>query len=188
MPDTVKKHAMFSPSEKSWVNYDRDKIVARYDQVMAVERGTQLHEFAATAIKLKMLLDPSMGVIADYVQDCITLNVETEQEVIYTPEINGTADAIKYDPYENRLYVFDLKTGQSKASIVQLQIYAAIWCAYNGKNPLSMKFDLRIYHNQYPERNCSEEDENLSNRIYDIIEQMNYIDMVVGEIRNGGSR
>ena len=64
-------HAPFSPSEKSWIRYDKDKILNRIRQMEIVERGTALHELAAQCIKLRVQLDASNGIISDYVRDCI---------------------------------------------------------------------------------------------------------------------
>lgn len=177
----VKKHAVFSPSEKYWINYDREKIISRFEQVMAVERGTALHEFAAKAIELKVRLAPEEGIIANYVSDCIDLNVDTEVELTYTNEINGTADAIKFDEATNTLYIFDLKTGSSKASLIQVMIYAALWCLSHWRDPLTMNFDLRIYHNVHPERDTSIEDPELNCKINDVVIQMQYVAQVVDE-------
>lgn len=183
MAPPVKKHAVFSPSEKYWVNYDRARIIQRYDQVIAIERGTALHELAAKCIDLKIHLDPCEGVIATYVSDCISYKMDTEVELVFTNEINGTADAIRYDRESNTLYVFDLKTGSTKASLVQVMIYAALWCCVHNRDPLTLSYDLRIYHNQYPEKIDTESDPQLGERINDIIVQMRYVASVINDYR-----
>ena len=45
-------HAFLSPSQYHWVNYDLEKLENRFYNYKAAERGTALHEYAATAIRL----------------------------------------------------------------------------------------------------------------------------------------
>ena len=47
------KHAFLSASNYRWLKYDKNKLIDVYNAKQAVERGTRLHEYAATAIRLK---------------------------------------------------------------------------------------------------------------------------------------
>ena len=46
------KHAFLSPSQYHWVNYSSEKLEERYYNSEATKRGTELHAYAASAIKL----------------------------------------------------------------------------------------------------------------------------------------
>lgn len=182
-------HATFSPSDKTWLNYDREKIRQRVVAARAVQRGTELHELAEHCIRMKTPLDPSNGVISTYVRDCIEYDMNTEVQMMYSEDIGGTADALHYDQAANRLYVFDLKTGDRKTSINQVIIYAALWCLTNYHNALSMTFDLRIYSKTHPQRLVSGEEDDevlVAQRVYDVCEQIIYVQSIIDEtIREG---
>ena len=151
------KHALFSPSEKAWIRYDKEKIVNKVQQAEAILRGTLLHELAASCIKLKVTLGKENGIISEYVQDCIQCGCETERQVYYSEYIYGTADAIRFDVDARLLYIFDLKTGEKAVPIDQVLIYAAIWCLEHGISPEDINYDLRIYSNTRPIRLATEE-------------------------------
>lgn len=44
------KHAIFSASKNSWLNYSEDKLVLVYSNMLAKQKGTELHELAAKLI------------------------------------------------------------------------------------------------------------------------------------------
>ena len=46
------KHAFLSASQYHWLNYDDDKLIDRYLNFKATQRGTELHALAAQHIKL----------------------------------------------------------------------------------------------------------------------------------------
>lgn len=46
------QHALFSPSQSSWLSYDEDKIAERVLNQYRAPLGTEIHEYAATQIKL----------------------------------------------------------------------------------------------------------------------------------------
>jgi hypothetical protein len=50
------KHAFLSPSQHTWLRYDTDTLKTRYYNSQAKQRGTELHEFAASCIKLRKKL------------------------------------------------------------------------------------------------------------------------------------
>lgn len=47
------KHALFSPSQPSWIRYDKSKILDRLRSQYANTLGTLIHEFAASQIILR---------------------------------------------------------------------------------------------------------------------------------------
>ena len=46
------KHAVFSPSQCSWLNYSDDKALEVWQNKQASERGTRLHAWAKDTIDL----------------------------------------------------------------------------------------------------------------------------------------
>ena len=50
------RHAFLSGSKYHWINYDEEKLAATYEKYLAVQKGTELHAFAAEAIRLKQKL------------------------------------------------------------------------------------------------------------------------------------
>jgi hypothetical protein len=67
----------------------------------------------------------------------------TEQILFYSENCFGTADAISFR--YNTLRIHDLKTGVYPGSVHQLEVYAALFCLEYDKDPLKIKYDLRIY-------------------------------------------
>jgi predicted nuclease of restriction endonuclease-like (RecB) superfamily len=55
----------------------------------------------------------------------------------------GTTDAISFK--QNFLRIHDLKTGQTPASVRQLEIYMALFCLEYDVNPNDIKAELRLY-------------------------------------------
>lgn len=138
-------HAPFSASNYHWLNYDNDKAIEYIRNMRAKERGTKLHELAAMNIKYKR---PMQGkdTLAKYVNDCITLNMDPEVLLYYSPYFFGTTDAISVDA-KGKLRISDLKTGVTPASIKQLYIYDALYCLDYNVNPKDIPHELRIYQN-----------------------------------------
>ena len=119
-------HAFLSPSNNSWTNYSEEKLIQRYLNMKAVERGTELHQFACDAIRLNRLQPRSKETLCLYVNDAIGFKLTPEQPLFYSFNCFGTADAIGYS--KNILRIHDLKTGEIEASMKQLYIYAALFC------------------------------------------------------------
>jgi len=69
--------------------------------------------------------------------------MKTEQPLKYSENCFGTADAICFR--QNVLRIHDLKTGETRASMRQLEIYAALFCLEYRVNPFDIKIELRIY-------------------------------------------
>ena len=120
------RHAFLSPSNNAWTNYDEEKLVQRYLNAKAVERGTKLHQFAHDAITLERMLPRIKETLCMYVNDAIMFKMTPEQPLIYSYNCFGTADAISYK--RNVLRIHDLKTGDIEAGMKQLYIYAALFC------------------------------------------------------------
>lgn len=139
------KHAFLGASKYAWLNYDPKKLVQVYLNHLAVQKGTELHEFAATAIKLKQKLRMRNKTLNLYVNDAISFKMIPEQVLYYSDKCFGTADAIIFN--DNLLRIHDLKTGTHKASFRQLEIYAALFCLEYDMDPETMNFELRIYQN-----------------------------------------
>jgi len=80
-----------------------------------------------------------------YVNDAIHFKMQPEQVLYYSENCFGTADAISFK--KDMLRIHDLKTGKTKPSLHQLEIYAALFCLEYDKKPGSIDIELRIYFN-----------------------------------------
>jgi hypothetical protein len=69
--------------------------------------------------------------------------MKSEQVLFYSYNSFGTADAISFK--DGLLRIFDLKTGNSKVSFKQLDIYAALFCLEYGVTPETIAIEERIY-------------------------------------------
>lgn len=144
-------HAFLSPSKYHWVNDNDDKLLVRYSNHKAVQTGVEMHEFASHAIKKNIKLARYKKALYMFVNDAIGYNMESEQMLYYSPYCFGTADAISFR--DNTLRIFDLKTGISKPSFIQLDTYAALFCLEYDYNPNKIDIILRIYQGAgYEER------------------------------------
>lgn len=47
------EHALFSPSQPAWLNYNDDQIIAAYCNSHRAELGTEIHEWSSVQIKLR---------------------------------------------------------------------------------------------------------------------------------------
>ena len=139
------QHALLSPSQYAWLNYDVDKLIKFYKAKQAIKRGTELHEFAEKAIRMNRRLWRQKETVSMYVNDAITYQMEPEQVLYYSNYIFGTADTCSFDG--SLLRIHDLKTGTITASMKQLQIYAALFCLENEIHPGDINTELRIYQN-----------------------------------------
>jgi len=66
-----------------------------------------------------------------------------EQVLFYSYNCYGTADAISFR--NNGLRIHDLKTGYSRVSMLQLEVYAALFCLEYEHKPNQIDIELRIY-------------------------------------------
>lgn len=138
-------HAFLSPSSYAWFNYDDDKLLKTYISKLASARGTYIHDLASRLIKTRTRLPDTKDTLNQFVNDSISFKMESERKLWYSKFCFGTADAIWAD-YEH-LKIFDLKTGKTKASFMQLKIYAALFfLEYSPYKISNMKdIELRIY-------------------------------------------
>lgn len=137
------KHAFLSPSSYHWLNYDDQKLMARFVAARAAMRGTDLHAFAHEAIRLGVKLSRSNQSMSTYVNDALAYGMVTEQVLYYSDNCFGTADTIGFR--RGKLRIHDLKTGISPTSEKQLEVYAALFCLEYGVNPFEIDAELRIY-------------------------------------------
>lgn len=137
------QHAFLSASKYHWINYDENKVAESYDRFLAIERGTELHDFAARCIQLKQRLPKSNKTLNMYVNDAIGYRMTPEQVLYYSDNCFGTADAISFN--KGMLRIHDLKTGVIPAHMEQLLIYAALFCLEYKTKPETIDIELRIY-------------------------------------------
>ena len=139
-------HAFLGASNYHWINYTDDKLKTVYQNDIARKRGTELHDLAERLIKLKVKLPRSTKTLNRYVNDAIGFQMIPEQILYYSDNCFGTADTISFK--NNILRIHDLKTGANQASIVQLRIYAALFCMEYSYDPNDIdQIILRIYQN-----------------------------------------
>lgn len=146
------KHAFLSASQCHWLRYDTKKLISRFENEQAKQRGTELHEFASMSIKhrIKLLPGHTHPAVANFVNDAIGFRMASEVVLYYSPWAFGTADAISYqaptkDNPRGLLRIHDLKTGTTKPKIEQLMVYAAYFFLEYHVKPEKTDIVLRIY-------------------------------------------
>ena len=120
------QHAFLSPSQYHWIRYTKEKLIERYFNSQAVERGTKLHAYAHDAIELNRMQPRNKDTVNMFINDAIGFKMTSEQPLFYSYLCFGTTDAIAYR--RNILRIHDLKTGETEAHFEQLRIYAALFC------------------------------------------------------------
>lgn len=141
--DLVGQHAILGASKYHWINYDEEKIDATFNKFLAAQRGTELHALACDLIRLKTKLPKTKQSLNMYVNDAIGYRMKPEQVLFYSPNSFGTADTICFR--DGILRIHDLKTGVTAVSMIQLEIYAALFCLEYDVNPEKIDIELRIY-------------------------------------------
>lgn len=139
------QHAFLGASKYHWINYSETKIAETYANFLAVQKGTELHAFAAQCIRLGQKLPKSRKTLNQYVNDAIGYRMVPELVLFYSTNCFGTADAIAFRG--NTLRIHDLKTGVTPTHMEQLEIYAALFCLEYQKPPHEIEIELRIYQN-----------------------------------------
>jgi hypothetical protein len=137
------QHAFLGASKYHWIFYDEGKLAEYYKKALAAQKGTELHEFAASCIKLRQKLPKSRKTLNMYVNDAIGYRMTPEQILYYSPNCFGTADAISFQ--KGFLRIHDLKTGVTPAHMEQLLVYASLFCLEYGVRPGEIETELRIY-------------------------------------------
>lgn len=146
-PDLSGKHAFLSPSNNHWLNYDDEKLESRFYNSMAAAHGSRLHAFAAEAISLRHRMARNNQTLNRYINDAISFDMIPEQILFYSENAFGTADAIRFWEDTRTLRIHDLKTGATKVTFVQLEVYAALFCLEYKVKPGTVNFILRLYQN-----------------------------------------
>lgn len=136
-------HAFLSPSNYHWLNYDDQKLEARFFSFQGSRRGTLLHKLAHDSIKLGVKLSRSNQALSTYVNDGIGYKMNCEQPLFFSVNCFGTADTICFR--RDKLRIHDLKTGITATSEKQLEVYAAIFCLEYSIDPFEIEIELRIY-------------------------------------------
>ena len=137
-------HAFLSPSQYHWINYDEEKLRFRYKTLRAALEGVEHHRYAAICIEEGIYHDNEKTTVGLYINQCIQYKMSPEVVLFYSPNAYGTVDAIAYR--YRRLRINDLKTGVSRVSVHQLEVYAALFCLEYEIDPFSMRgIELRIY-------------------------------------------
>lgn len=139
------RHALLGASNYHWINYTDQKLEARVAASTMARRGTALHELAHNAIRLGVKISSSDKTLAAYVRDGIGYRMTCEQPLYYSDNVFGTPDTISFR--RNFLRIHDLKTGITKSSVHQLEVYAALFCLEYEYSPFSIEMELRIYQN-----------------------------------------
>ena len=137
------KHAFLSASKYHWINYDEEKLAVAFQNFMAAQRGTELHEHAKRCIQLGTKLMKSKKTLNMFVNDAIGYRMTPEQPLYYSSNCFGTADAICFR--DGVLRIHDLKTGATPTHMEQLYIYAALFCLEYDVKPETIQIELRIY-------------------------------------------
>lgn len=144
--DLEGRHAFLGASKFSWINYDENSLAEAYSRYTARQRGTELHELAATCIKLRQKLPRSKKTLNMYVNDAIGYRMTPEQPLYYSENCFGTADAISFR--DGLLRIHDLKTGTVvPGHMEQLMVYSALFCLEYRMKPAEIAMELRIYQN-----------------------------------------
>ncbi len=172
------KHAFLSASQYHWLNYDDDKLIERYRNWKATERGTRLHALAAEHISLGIKMPRTNKTLDRYINDAIGFGMDPEVLLYYSDNCFGTADAILFK--KDFLRIHDLKTGVTPASIKQLDIYAALFCLEYGIEPGNIEMELRLYQNNDVVIANPEADE-----IFPIMDRIISFDKLINQIKNG---
>lgn len=170
------QHAFLSASKYHWVRYDEAKVAESYSKFLAIQKGTELHEFAAQCIRLGQKLPRSQKTLNMYVNDAIGFKMVPEQVLYYSDNCFGTADAIAFR--NGMLRIHDLKTGVLPAHMEQLEIYAALFCLEYKMKPSDINMELRLYQgNEVVVHNPTVED------IAPIIDKIITFDKIINKIK-----
>ncbi len=177
--DLQGKHAFLSPSNYHWLNYDEQKLEARYATYYSARRGTDLHALAHEAIRLGVRLSDESKALSAYVNDAIGFKMQCEQPLRYSDNCFGCADTICFR--SSVLRIHDLKTGITKASFRQLEIYGALFCLEYEIDPTLIDIELRIY-----QRDDVLVHEPSSDRISEVMETIMYADQHIEMVKASG--
>lgn len=172
------RHAFLSPSQYHWLNYDKEKLEERYFSSQARQRGTELHDFASKAIKLGRKMPKNKDSLNMFVNDAIGYSMTSEQPLYFSENCFGTADAISFR--KNQLRIHDLKTGDTPASMLQLYIYAALFCLEYEYDPVDISISLVIYQSN-EKVECVPEPEEIQDVMDKIVDFDSYLNTLINK-------
>jgi hypothetical protein len=110
----------------------------------AALEGMWHHRYAAIAIEEREIQDDETTTVGMYINQCIQFRMHPEVVLYYSPNSFGTVDAISYR--YRVLRISDLKTGETRASEHQLEVYAALFFLEYRISPFDVRdIELRIY-------------------------------------------
>lgn len=141
------KHALLSPSRYTWLRYTDEQLREFVRNYRAAEKGTELHEYAETAIRLGRKQPNTKETVNAYINDAIGFGMTPEVILKYSDVCFGTADALSFNEKRKKLRIHDLKTGVTPAKMDQLLVYAALFCLEYNFRPHEISTELRIYQN-----------------------------------------
>jgi len=139
----VSDHAFLSPSSYHWINYTEEKLAYRWKTARAALEGLADHRYAAEAILLRETQMDDEHTLGMYINDCIRWRMEPELVLYFSDNCFGTADAISFRRHV--LKISDLKTGVTRTSEHQLEVYTALFCLEYDVDPYDIEIELRIY-------------------------------------------
>lgn len=174
------KHAFLSASKYHWINYDDEKLKTLFENYLAAQRGSELHEHAKRCIELGTKLMKSKQTLNMFVNDAIGFRMTPEQPLYYSPNCFGTADAICFR--NNVLRIHDLKTGSTPTHMEQLMVYAALFCLEYGVKPIDIQIELRIYQNDEVFIECPDPE-----LIQGIMDKIIYFDKKLNKLQGQGA-
>ena len=106
--------------------------------------GVEQHRYAAICIEEGIVQDNEKTTVGLYINQCLQYKMFPEVVLFYSPNAFGTVDAISYR--YRLLRISDLKTGVTRVSEHQLEVYAALFCLEYKIDPFSLRgIELRIY-------------------------------------------
>lgn len=173
------QHAFLSPSQSSWLRYDREKLINIYLAKKAAEQGTLDHLCAQMMINGNHKAPRNHQSFNMYVNDAIGYKMRTEQVLKYSQFCYGRTDAIVFD--NKLLRIHDLKTGKTPASMDQLLVYAGLFCLEYDIKPDEINYELRIYQNDDIKVLTPSVDQ-----IVPVVDKIISSDKILQEIEQGG--
>lgn len=143
-------HSFASGNIKAYESYDEENLEDVRKGFRNYVRGRYPLDQDKTSTLAFMFLDNMRYVpeeswlsVAQFINDGCQYKMNSEQPLWYSDNAFGTTDAISF--YRNKLRIHDLKTGDTPAKLMQLNIYAALFCLEYHKQPDQIKIELAIY-------------------------------------------
>lgn len=170
------RHAFLSPSQGAWLGYDDEHFEKMYVRREAARRGTELHNFAKEAIRLGIKMEDTKATLNQYINDALRYRMTPEVVLFYSRNAFGTADTISFRNLMLRIH--DYKSGEHKANMRQLEIYAGLFCLEYGVKPFDIEIELRIYQNTVINAVNPDPD-----TIFHVMDRISYFDKQIELIR-----